>query len=206
MAWPLHPPGERPWYPLNKGLGVPQNQSGCLEKKNLLFLPGNEPWLLRHAAHRLVTTTKLSLHPLKIMLTQYFHDTNYCTIINFMKKNTVGVKCHHLPHMFIEEQLWEWRHKINAIISGSYGPAWTLHFAQEWKWSTLDFTTLSIFYHAYFWDGIWDVHHLQMLFHIQDTRRSDYQNAKYSGFSNDPFLQKSYHTHHTRMVYAQSGI
>jgi len=125
------PPGESPWYPLNSGLGVPQNQSGCLEKKNLLFLPGNEPWLLTHAAHRLVNTTKLSLHPLTIMLTHSIFMTR-------------------LPHTLTEEQLWEWRYKIKAIISSSCGPAWTLHFTQEWKWSTLHFTTLSIFYHAHF--------------------------------------------------------
>ena len=72
MACLLYPPGKSPWYPLNRGQGVPQNQYGCLKKKNLLFLPGNEPWLLRHAAHRLVTTTELSLHPLTIMLTHSF--------------------------------------------------------------------------------------------------------------------------------------
>lgn len=64
------PPGDSPWYPFNGGLGMPQNQSGCLEEKNLLLLPGTGPWLLRRPAHTLVTTpTELSLHPLTIMLT-----------------------------------------------------------------------------------------------------------------------------------------
>jgi len=36
-----------------------------------------------------------------------------------------------LPHTFTEEQLRERQHKINAIIFTCYGPARTLHFAQE---------------------------------------------------------------------------
>jgi hypothetical protein len=57
----------------------------------------------------------------------------------------------------------------------------------SWKWCTLEVITLFTFYRGCCLDGIWDVHFSQMLFHVQDMQKADYQNAKYNGLSNDPF-------------------
>jgi hypothetical protein len=52
----LHPPGNNPWYPLDRGLGGPQNQSGRGdEKKNSQPLPGLEPPII---VTNFITTVK----------------------------------------------------------------------------------------------------------------------------------------------------
>jgi hypothetical protein len=41
------PLGKSPWYPLDRRLGGPQTKSGrCSKEKNVLPLPGIEPWFL----------------------------------------------------------------------------------------------------------------------------------------------------------------
>jgi len=45
--WPLYLQGKNPWYPLDRRLGVPQSQSGCVgEKKNSQSLPGLKPLII----------------------------------------------------------------------------------------------------------------------------------------------------------------
>jgi hypothetical protein len=54
MIWPLYPWGKSPQYPLNRRLGAPQSQFGCVgEVINLLRLPGFKPQIIQPIAKSL---------------------------------------------------------------------------------------------------------------------------------------------------------
>jgi hypothetical protein len=56
MPWLLYPQGKSPWYPLDRGLGGPQSQSGhCGEEKIPQYLPGIEPLIIQPVAQHYTT-------------------------------------------------------------------------------------------------------------------------------------------------------
>jgi hypothetical protein len=78
--WPVYSQGRKPWYPLDRRLGGPQNRSGRgNQEKNSRHLPGLEPLIMQPVAQHY--TTELSR-----FLVLYYIILYYNTVLYYSKK------------------------------------------------------------------------------------------------------------------------